>query len=145
MTGLVLTFDTKDVYGADFSSADVFGGNKVTLVNFWASWCPPCVAELPDLQAMKESLEERGCGIIGVQLDGISPDGIADGVEILEMSGVKYINLIPWDGLSDTYPFQYIPTTFFVDSEGKVLCEPTIGAQPETYLDTIDKLLETIG
>ena len=141
VTGVVLSFDTKDVHGADFSSADVFGGNKITMVNFWASWCPPCVAELPDLQELNEKLGERGCGVVGVLLDGTSPDGIADGIEILDLSEVKYINLIPWDGLADIYPFSYVPTSFFVDSEGKVLCEPIVGAQPDAYLSTIDNLL----
>src|SRR3990172_616238 len=65
-----------DLAGGMVSLADFEG--KVVLVNFWATWCPPCKEEMPSFQKAFEAYETRGFGVIAIALDDISPDLIRE-------------------------------------------------------------------
>ncbi len=135
-------FSGKDMEGNPVNTADVFAKNKVTLVNMWASWCGPCVGEIPELQKMKSELEAKGCGIMGIMLDGEDPDGLEDGLDILQEANVTYLNVIGSDSMWEDFGMDAIPTTFFVDSNGKALGDPVVGADPDEYRKRIDQLLK---
>ncbi len=134
-------FSGKDMEGNSVNTADVFAKNKVTLVNMWASWCGPCVGEIPELQKMKSELEAKGCGIMGIMLDGEDPEGLEDGLDILKDANVTYLNVIGSDSMWEDFGMDAIPTTFFVDSNGKALGDPIVGADPDEYRKRIDQLL----
>ena len=64
--GNTVSFETTDLDGNPVSSSELFRGKKVTVINFWATWCPHCVDELPALQELHKELEANGCQVIGI-------------------------------------------------------------------------------
>ena len=68
-TGDVIRFDTTDLDGNPVSSDSLFAESKVTMINLWGTWCPPCKKELPALDAMAKDFEAKGCRGRGV-VDG---------------------------------------------------------------------------
>ena len=97
-----------------------FRGDVVVL-NVWASWCAPCRAEAPVLEAVWQEVQDDGVQFVG--LDTRDTDEAA--LAFLEAYGVTYPNVIDADGrlqllFSDTLPPQAIPSTLVVDREGRV-------------------------
>ncbi len=136
-----LVFTTVDTEGNTVTSEEIFSANDVTMVNCWATWCPPCVGELPELAKLNEDLKEKNCAIVGVLLDGYEDGALETGHEIMEEAGVAYLNILPWDTIESEFSLQYIPTTYFVDSRGNIIGDPVVGAQVDMYEDQIDALL----
>ena len=134
-------FTTVDTEGNTVTSEEIFSENDITMVNCWATWCPPCVGELPELAKLNEVFKEKNCAIVGVLLDGNEDGALETGLEIMEESGVAYRNILPWDSINETFSLQYIPTTYFVDSRGNIIGDPIIGAQVDMYEEQIDALL----
>lgn len=139
--GPCLRFTTTDVYGETVTSEALFGGNKYTMINCWTSWCPPCIGELSELEALSKLFEEKGCGLVGLLYDGDDPAGLADALDIMSEKGVSYTNVIPWEGVDDLLQIQAVPTSFFVDSEGNIVGEFIVGADPEGYEAMLNQLL----
>ena len=139
--GSVLCVSTKDVNGNPVDSADVFAKNRITVVNLWASWCGPCAREIPELDAMNEELKKQGCAVVGFLMDGEDPYGLEDAKDILDHTGVSYLNIISPATLKDDIDLQGYPTTYFVDSDGTILGDPVLGAYPDQYRQIVDKLL----
>lgn len=90
---------------------------KVVLVNLWATWCPPCIAEMPILDRLTERYAERGLVVLGVAADD-DPERVHD---FLGKSPVKFQVLLDPDGVVGTqYGITGYPETFFVDRQGRV-------------------------
>lgn len=108
-----LRFSALDTEGSPVNE-EIFRDCKVTMINFWEPWCPPCVGEIPDLQALYEKYSGEGFRIIGVY----STDENA--LDTLSRLGVTYKNL---HYSTDFDPFRsgYVPTTVFVDRYGRVI------------------------
>ena len=83
--GKIVSFETKDLNGNPVNSADLLRDKKVTMINFWATWCPHCVEELPELQELSKELEAQGCQMIGVCED--ADDSGDDARQILSENG----------------------------------------------------------
>ena len=139
--GEVLSFTTTDVNGSTVSSKDIFSENKVTMINVWASWCGPCVGELDELEELGKTLSEMDCTLIGILDDGDEASGLEAGKTLISAHGLTYTVLIPNDEIHSQLSYMYYPTTFFVDSSGRMIGEPIIGAQVDKYLPAIQKLL----
>ena len=136
-----LAAEAKTVTGETVNTAEIFAANKLTMVNCWASWCGPCIKEMPELEEMSKELEEKGCQIIGILMDGNTPQGLSEGLEVIEDTGVTYTNLIVWDSFNNAVNLQGYPTTFFVDQNGQIVGTPIIGAYPEGYRKALEELL----
>jgi peroxiredoxin len=110
---------------------------KVVLLNFWATWCGPCKAEIPSFIKMQEKYGARGLVIVGVALD--EP---ADVRGYVRSSGINYPILIGDAGIANEYGgIRSIPTSFLIDREGKIV-DSRIGLQPEgLWPSEIEKLL----
>jgi thiol-disulfide isomerase/thioredoxin len=98
-------------------SSSAFRG-KVLLVNFWATWCPPCRAEIPDLVALQEKYRGR------VQVIGISED--EEGTEVVRRFAashkINYPLVMVTPELRKAFPGIYaLPTTFVVSPEGRIV------------------------
>lgn len=141
INGTVVEFETTDLEGNTVSSKDIFAQNKYTMINFWASWCGPCIGELPELEELNKAFEEKGCGIIGILLDGTDPTGLADAREIIGDAKVTYLNVIDSMGLSDELEIQAVPTTIFVDSNGVIVGDAVVGAVFSMYESVMNELL----
>ena len=136
-----LDFETVDIEGNSISSADLFAEHKITMVNIWASWCGPCVSELPELEELNKEFQEKDAAIVGLLYDGDDEQGLLDAKEIIEMTGVTYTILLPWDTMWEEVYTEVFPTTFFVNSEGEVVGDMIVGAIPELYTEALDELL----
>ena len=127
-----IVFETTDLDGNTVSSADIFSKNRITMVNIWGTFCGPCIGEMPDLEKLNGRLSDMDCGIIGVVCDAAGPQDTAvieAAKEIASETGVTYISLLPWDTVWETFPAQFVPTTYFVDANGCIIGEPAIGAR----------------
>lgn len=128
-------FKTVTVTGEEIDQS-IFSDAELTMINVWATWCGPCIRELPDLGALSDELAGTGAQIIGIVHDTADENGSVDetarGVAeiILERTGVAYPCLIPDSHLAEglLQEITAFPTTWFVDSKGSLVGEPVVGA-----------------
>ena len=125
--------------GAEKNISEVIGG-KVALVDVWATWCAPCIAAMPHLQALHNRYKDRGFTVVGIMTDG-NATSIAE--SYLEKKGANYPMLVDEDGeafMKSWGQIAGIPLLVLVDGDGTVL---------ETYqgigdLSEIDRRLEEV-
>ena len=99
-------------------SLESFRGKPV-LVNFWASWCPPCRAELPELQALWSA--HQGClDVVGIAVSSGSPDELR---AFVRSRGIGYPILLDDGSASGAYRVGGIPISVLIDAQGRVLGE----------------------
>ena len=145
-TGEQFTFETTDLDGNAVTSAALFAGHKVTMINIWATWCDPCKNELPELEEFAKELAGKDCQIIGICEDTSYDDtAAAEAKEILAKAGVTYPNIKATDEMLEMMTCLAMPTSYFVDSEGHVLTMPVRGADFEKYRERIEEALKTVG
>ena len=138
LVGQKAEFTVTDMEGNPVSSAEIFAQNEVTMLNFWATWCGPCKAELPELQKISLRLQEKGCNVVGLLTDN-KPETAA---KLLEENGITYpVYYAPAD-LSSFFQIEAIPTTFFIGRDGTILCTPVVGAQVSAYESIVEDLLK---
>jgi cytochrome c biogenesis protein CcmG/thiol:disulfide interchange protein DsbE len=112
---------------------------KVIILDFWATWCPPCRAELPHFKSLYEQYNQKGLQIVGVALD----DGGAEVVRpFVEDNDIKYPILIGNQEVVEDYGgIRGIPTTFVVDRKGHII-KKFVGYQDkEVFESAIKELL----
>ena len=142
--GDLKSFSAETLDGDSFTEKNL-KDYDLTMVNIWATWCPPCVAEMPDLSAF----QKRVPGSIQVITYCIDGDEAAIR-SILEESGYEGITLRSVDGDFRKIESQimYIPTTLFFDREGRGVGAGVIGGQKDfaaTYTAVINSLLRSMG
>jgi thiol-disulfide isomerase/thioredoxin len=109
-------FNMRDLDGREISSSGWRG--KVVLVNFWATWCPPCRAEIPDLVALQEKYRGQ-LQIIGVSQDEGSPEAVR---RFASEYKINYPIVMFTPELRQHFPNVYaLPTTFVIDRETRVV------------------------
>lgn len=92
---------------------------KVVLVNFWATWCPPCRKEMPDLNALYEEFKDRGLVILA-----ISDEEFAKVQPFIQERGITYpVLLDPGDVVNKQFEIEGIPKSFVYDREGKLVAQ----------------------
>lgn len=143
--GNKISFETKDLDGNTVTSEELFAQNKVTMVNIWATWCGPCKNELSELEKMNTEIEAKGCKIIGICDDATEGAGtVEEAKSILKEKSVHYLNLQQTAEIKSLLPPLAFPTTYFVDSEGRLLTEPVVGALFSEYHARLDEALEIV-
>ena len=108
--------------------------NKITILDFWASWCPPCMREVPNLVDIYDRYGEDGLGIVGVSLD----ENKDDWKNTVESMGMKWIQVSDLKGgespVVRLYNVQSIPHILVIDSEGRILSEGLTGTELEEFI-----------
>ena len=136
----------KDFLAPDFAAQALDGRTivlselrgRVVLINFWATWCLPCRAEMPAIQGVYEAYLDRGLEVLAVNLQ--EPDERVS--EFVEELGLTFpVVLDKDDTVSSLYRIRSIPTTFFVDRSGVIreviIGGPIPGAVLESNLDAL--------
>lgn len=118
-----IDFTLTDQYGETHTLSDYKG--KTVVLNFWATWCPPCRAEMPDIQNIYEgyeSTENASVVILGIAAPGLGREQDEEGITgFLTENGYTYPVLMDTDGaVFGAYGIHSYPTTFFVNEDGKV-------------------------
>lgn len=119
----------------------IFEGHDLTMINVWATSCKPCLSEMPELAKLSDEYEQNGgqVQIIGLCTDLVDMDAnrvdsqIELANQIVELTGADYTHLVPDDEMLNFLMENIIgvPTTFFVDSQGKEVGESVIGARDQ--------------
>ena len=140
MDGKVIRFEATDLEGNLISSEELFAQHEVTMVNIWATWCGPCVGELAEVQAIHTRFLEKDCGVVGLMTDKDTEAA----ARLIEENGITYPVVLVPDTFPSVFPFEVIPTTFFVDRNGAFLGTKIQGAQPDLYESALEPLLEQV-
>ena len=142
---------TKDIDGKEFSSKD-FANYDLTMVNVFATWCSPCVQEIPDLAEIQKEMKDKGVNIVGVVTDTVDQTGenreaLEKAKLIRERSKAEYPFLIPdqsnFNG--SLSGIQAFPETFFVDKKGQIVGETYSGSRnKKAWIEIIEKELAKV-
>ncbi|MEN6561041.1 MAG: TlpA disulfide reductase family protein [Acidobacteriota bacterium] len=109
-------FKVQDLQGRTLSLADYKG--KVLVINFWATWCPPCRREIPDFIEAYAELKGRGLEILGLSVDDTTGPDLLDWIR---EKGVNYPVALATPEIVAAYePGDYIPSTIIVDRRGVI-------------------------
>ncbi|HEY6271442.1 MAG TPA: TlpA disulfide reductase family protein [Terriglobales bacterium] len=114
---------------------------KAVIVNFWATYCDPCKVEMPWLAELQKKYGPQGLQILGIVMDDPGEKTIVD---FTNKMGVNYPVLVGTDKVADLYGgIEGLPTTFFLDREGKVV-DRVLGLEDESLIEaSIKKSLGT--
>lgn len=109
-------WELRDLEGELVKSADFKG--KVVVLNFWATWCPPCRMEIPGFVDVQEKYEDQGVAIIGVSLDEAGPAVVRQFAEEME---INYPVVMGDPKIVGAFGgVRALPTTYFIDREGNL-------------------------
>lgn len=132
-------FSLPDLAGGSFTSESLRG--KVVVLDFWATWCGPCLTEIPDYDDFWKRNRGRGIELIGVVVES----GDAREIEaFVRQARIGYRQLLGDDAIQEAFEVnQGLPTTLVIDSQGRVAAR-ILGAVPgkfESLQKTVDALL----
>jgi peroxiredoxin len=135
VAGMAPAFTLTDLAGKSVSLADFRG--KVVVLDFWATWCPPCKREIPDFIDLQKEYGSQGVQIVGIALD--EPDKVK---AFAAQNGMNYPVLIGSNEVAMKYGgIEGIPTTFIIDKSGKIV-NKFEGFRPRQIFETeVKKLL----
>ena len=116
-----IDFTMMSIDGKSVKLSDVVSANKLTLVDFWASWCGPCRAEMPAVVRAYEDFKDKGLAIVAVSLDQ-DAKAWTDAVNKLGMKWIQVSDLKGWQSeAAQAYSVDAIPACVLIDSEGVIV------------------------
>ena len=128
-------FAEKDLDGKPLAIANFKG--KVVLVDFWATWCGPCVAELPNVQAAYKKYHAKGFEIIGISLDD-NRDKLTAFLKEKDVPWAQYFDGLGWQSkLGQQFGINSIPATFLLDRDGIIIARNLRGEGLSFKLGTL--------
>ena len=140
---VVPNFTAKTITGETVTN-EIFAAKKITIVNIWGTFCPPCIGEMPELGEMARSMP-ADAQIIGLVCD-TSDDATEQIQEALRITGeanANFVNIVPDAALQKFMEnVEAVPTTIFINSKGEVVGNAIIGADVEGYKNELEKLLK---
>lgn len=125
------------VDGGKLTSEELKG--KVVVLDFWATWCPPCRAEIPGYVEMQKQYADQGLVIVGVSLDQAGPKVVKD---FAKQFKINYPLVMGDQGIVEAFgDIQAIPTTFLIDRDGQIRHRKVGAMHREEYEPIIKALL----
>jgi thiol-disulfide isomerase/thioredoxin len=132
-------FELADPQGNPRKLSEYVGNGKVALIDFWASWCPPCRRSIPFLREVYDEYKDKGFEIVGVSLDRTSEAWIK-GIEDLQIAWPQISDLQYWKSAGAAlYGVNSIPHTVLVDKEGVIIAKNLHGEALKTKLTELLK------
>jgi len=120
-------FSLSDLSGKEYRLSDLRG--KVVLLEFWATWCPPCRESIPAMNELYKKYNEKGLLLLGISVD--KGQNIAeDLLSFVREYSISYPVLLDTKNINNIYGIYSIPTTVLIDKEGKIVLK-NIGFSPE--------------
>ncbi len=147
--GSFAKFTAVDLAGKK-ATQDIFKGKKLTMINIWATFCSPCIREMPDIETLSKEYADKDFQVIGIVCDvNYSGDGYENSLyqsalDIVEMTGVTYRNLLPSNSLDliKLREIYSVPETIFVDENGNIVGTNYIGSRSlENWKTIVDSIL----
>jgi thiol-disulfide isomerase/thioredoxin len=130
------SFTLSDPEGKEISLSDFKG--KPVVLNFWATWCPPCIAEMPALNTISDSYKDSGVIVIGIN----SGESVETVKSFVGKFGISFPVLLDGDQkINDKYKIFGLPTTFFIDKNGVIVDQIVGGAEEEIFNSKIKMIL----
>ena len=148
-TGVLSSFSTQTLAGETVDNT-MLSGYPVTMVNVWATFCGPCLDEMPDLGTLAAEYADKGVQIVGLVSDVLNSDATIDqeqvdlAKEIVSSTGANYPHLLPSAELIQSVLMntQVVPTTFFVDETGKQIGDTITGSRSiDQWRSILDAML----
>ncbi|MEA4922942.1 MAG: TlpA disulfide reductase family protein [Eubacteriaceae bacterium] len=136
-------FNTTDVTGEKVDQT-IFEKSNLTMVNIWATYCSPCLEEMPALQELSDKYKGK-MQIVGIVSD-ISKANDKTASKIIKEKKIKYTNLVPSSDMYYLSQVQYVPTTVFLDKDGNQIGESYSGSKDRSSWDSlIKKMLDEVN
>jgi peroxiredoxin len=129
-------FSLKDAEGGDIRLSDYKG--KVVLLNFWATWCPPCKAEIPWFTEFETAYGDRGFSVIGVSMDADGWKVVRPFMDSLQMN---YSVGVGDEELARLYGANSFPMTLLIDRDGRIVAKHLGIVSKTDYKNEIAQLL----
>jgi len=133
-----LDFTVQDIEGNNVKLSDFYG--KPIVLNFWASWCPPCKSEMPEFNQANNELNGEIQFLMINQTDG-DRETIETGSEYVKAQGFTFP--VYYDTKLEAafvYNVTAIPTTFFIDKDGYIISQVKGAMSKETLMNNIEKI-----
>jgi peroxiredoxin len=128
-----LDFTLKDLSGKAWTFSELRG--KVVLVNFWATWCPPCRKEMPDLETLYERFSAKGFVVLGISDE--------DAAKVVPFIGERKLTfpvlLDPGRKVNEMFVVEGIPKSFVYDREGKLVAQSIDMRTQKQFLEMLEK------
>lgn len=120
-----INFEAQDMEGNSVSG-DIFSESKLTMVNVWATYCNPCLNEMPDLGELSNAYDPKDFQIVGVISDvpeGADTDAVDFATSLIEQTNASYTHLLLNESLYSALltDVTAVPTTFFINQDGEIL------------------------
>ena len=113
--------DKKYGFSGKAKLSDYVSKNKIVLLDFWASWCTPCLNEIPNLKSAYKKFKSKGFEIVSISVD----DGTDEWIQAVKDNGMNWVQLWNGEDLQNSAAVEYsitaIPATFLIDSEGTII------------------------
>lgn len=143
---LPVTFEAKDMEGNEVTSG-VFAESKITMINVWATYCNPCLNEMPDLGELSGEYDSEDFQIIGIISDvqeGADQSTLEKASGLIESTGAAYPHLLLNESLYNAMltDVTAVPTTFFFDDHGMIVDTAVGSRDKDAWKEMIDELLE---
>lgn len=131
----------------------IFKGKKLTMINIWATFCRPCIGEMPYIAQLNSDYADKDFQVIGIvsdvsyMNDGYQTGLYNDALEIVEYTGANFINLLPSKSLdkiklNEVYS---VPETIFVDENGNIIGDSYVGSRSyDSWKAIVDSIMASI-